>query len=53
MTILWHDNSLRMKGGRIFGKILEYLASLDHVNVIRGIDGYRLALESAAKYDQR
>lgn len=50
MTILWHDNSLKMSGGRMFGRILEYLASLDHVRVIRGIDAYGLVMESSQKH---
>jgi len=38
MTILWHDNVLKMKGGRIYPKILEFLASQEDVQVCRGID---------------
>lgn len=41
MTILWHDNSLKMKGGRMYSKVLEFLASSD-VEVLRGIDAYEL-----------
>ncbi|MCX8169142.1 MAG: hypothetical protein N3E39_02875 [Candidatus Methanomethylicia archaeon] len=41
MTILWHDCSLKMKGGRIYPKILEFLVSKDNVEIVRGIDAYR------------
>jgi peptidoglycan/xylan/chitin deacetylase (PgdA/CDA1 family) len=40
MTILWHDNVLKMKGGRMYSKILEFLASRDDVEIVRGIDAY-------------
>ena len=38
MTILWHDNVLKMKGGRIYPKILEFLASQDDVKMCKGIE---------------
>lgn len=41
MTILWHDNALKMKGGRMYSKILEFLISQDNVQVVRGIDAYQ------------
>jgi len=37
-TIIWHDCSLKMKGGRIYPKILEFLSSMDSVKLCRGID---------------
>jgi len=37
MTILWHDNVLKMKGGRVYPKILEFLASQDDVIMHNGI----------------
>lgn len=40
VTILWHDNVLKMKGGRIYSKIADFLASKDDVQVVRGIDAY-------------
>ncbi|MEM2452685.1 MAG: hypothetical protein QW481_06815 [Candidatus Methanomethylicia archaeon] len=42
MTILWHDCSLKMKGGRMYPKILEFLASKDNLGIVRGIDAYRI-----------
>ena len=38
MTILWHDNVLKMKGGRIYPKILEFLSSQDDVVICNGIE---------------
>jgi hypothetical protein len=38
MTILWHDNVLKMKGGRIYPKILEFLSSQDDVILCSGIE---------------
>jgi len=38
MTILWHDNVLKMKGGRMYPKILEFLSSQDDVIMCNGSD---------------
>ena len=38
MTILWHNNVLKMKGGRAYPKILEFLASQDDVIMCSGIE---------------
>ena len=38
MTILWHDNVLKMKGGRMYSKILEFLSSQDDVVMCSGIE---------------
>ena len=38
ITMIWHDNVLKMKGGRMYKRILEYLASQDDVKIKRGID---------------
>ena len=38
MTILWHDNVLKMNGGRIYPKILEFLSSQDDVVMCSGIE---------------
>ena len=38
MTILWHDNVLKMKGGRMYPKILEFLSSQDDVIMCNGLD---------------
>jgi len=38
ITVIWHDNVLQMKGGRMYGKILEFLTSQNDVKICRGID---------------
>ena len=38
MTILWHDNVLKMKGGRMYPKILEFLSSQEDVVMCNGIE---------------
>lgn len=38
VSVLWHDNVIRMKGGRMYPQVLEYLASQDDVKIMRGID---------------
>jgi hypothetical protein len=44
ITILWHDCSIKMKGGRMYSKILELLHSRDHLKVVRMIDAYKMIL---------
>ena len=38
ITLLWHDNVLKMKGGRMYPKILEFLSTQEDVEMCRGID---------------
>ena len=38
ITLLWHDNVLKMKGGRMYKNILEYLTSTNNIKIMRGID---------------
>jgi len=38
MTIIWHDNVLQMKGGRMYKKILEFLTQQDDVKICTGIN---------------
>jgi peptidoglycan/xylan/chitin deacetylase (PgdA/CDA1 family) len=38
ITVIWHDNVLKMKGGRMYEQVLEYLISKNDVKVFRGID---------------
>jgi len=38
ITILWHDNVLKMKGGRMYNKILEFLTSQNDVKIMCGRD---------------
>jgi peptidoglycan/xylan/chitin deacetylase (PgdA/CDA1 family) len=38
ISVIWHDNVLKMKGGRVYGKILEFLVSQDDVKILSGKD---------------
>lgn len=38
LTILWHDNVLKMNGGRMYPKILEFLVSQNDVIILKGAD---------------
>jgi len=38
ISVLWHDNVLKMKGGRMYKQILEFLTSQDDVEIKSGID---------------
>jgi hypothetical protein len=45
MTIVWHDCSIRMRGGRVYPAVLQFLASTENVHLIRGIDAFNSAVE--------
>ena len=38
ITVIWHDNVLKMKGGRMYKQILDFLTSQDDVEIKRVID---------------
>ena len=38
ISVIWHDNVLKMKGGRMYKQILEFLTSQDDVEIKCGID---------------
>ena len=38
ISVIWHDNVLKMKGGRMYEKILEFLTSQDDVKILPGKD---------------
>ena len=45
ITILWHVGSVKMRGGRMYFKVLEYLASCDDISIVKGIEAFNIALE--------
>jgi hypothetical protein len=47
---VWHDNVLKMKGGRMYKEILEYLTSQDDVNIRRGIDLAKMINKNNANF---
>ena len=38
ISVIWHDNVLKMKGGRMYKQILDFLTSQDDVEIKLGID---------------
>ena len=38
ISVIWHDNVLKMKGGRKYEEILEFFASQDDVKILPGQD---------------
>ena len=42
ISVIWHDNVLKMKGGRMYKQILEFLTSQDDVEIKSGIDLVRI-----------
>ena len=38
ISVIWHDNVLKMKGGRVYGEILEFLTSQEDVKILPGIE---------------
>jgi peptidoglycan/xylan/chitin deacetylase (PgdA/CDA1 family) len=38
LTVIWHDNVLKMKGGRAYENILEYLSHQEDIVTSKGID---------------
>jgi peptidoglycan/xylan/chitin deacetylase (PgdA/CDA1 family) len=53
ITTIWHDNVLRMKGGRMYRQIIEYFTSQDDVKVFRGIDLANHILDHVLTYRYR
>ncbi|HEY7571818.1 MAG TPA: hypothetical protein VH796_10660 [Nitrososphaeraceae archaeon] len=49
ITVIWHDNVLRMQGGRMYRQVVEYLASQSDVKVFRGIDLAKYLTHNAFK----
>ena len=41
-TILWHTNVTRMRGGRVYARLLEELYAIEYVVFARMIDAYRV-----------
>ncbi len=48
ITVIWHDNVLKMKGGRSYENILEYLSCQEDTVISRGIDLANLIIKGKA-----
>jgi peptidoglycan/xylan/chitin deacetylase (PgdA/CDA1 family) len=42
ITLLWHDNSIMMKGGRAYTDLISRVASDSSIHLLRGIEAYEL-----------
>ncbi len=42
LTLLWHDNSIMMKGGRLYGELIKQLAAKNDITFLKGIEAYEL-----------
>jgi peptidoglycan/xylan/chitin deacetylase (PgdA/CDA1 family) len=42
MTILWHDNSIMMKGGRIYSNLIKDMCAQMDVTFLKGIEAFEL-----------
>ena len=47
MTVLWHDSSILMKGGRAYPRICELLASRDDVECMNAREAYQSVMAGA------
>jgi peptidoglycan/xylan/chitin deacetylase (PgdA/CDA1 family) len=53
MTLLWHDNSVMMKGGRCYADLIEQLSKLD-ITFLRGIEAFELVQkQTGAKLQEK
>ena len=43
LTLLWHDNSVLMKGGRAYEELIRRLVGLGNITFLKGIEAYELA----------
>ena len=42
MTLLWHDNSVMMKGGRLYGELIKQLTAKNDITFLKGIEAYEI-----------
>jgi peptidoglycan/xylan/chitin deacetylase (PgdA/CDA1 family) len=51
LTLLWHDNSIMMKGGRAYSKIVEELVSDSNITFLKGIEAFELVQKLGAIHE--
>jgi peptidoglycan/xylan/chitin deacetylase (PgdA/CDA1 family) len=49
LTIIWHENVLRMRGGRMYPQILKFLSNQKDIQIVRGTDLIKIV--GTLKYD--
>jgi peptidoglycan/xylan/chitin deacetylase (PgdA/CDA1 family) len=42
MTLLWHDNSIMMKGGQCYSELIKQLTANSTITFLKGIDAFKL-----------
>jgi hypothetical protein len=42
VTLLWHDNSIMMRGGRAYSALISQMASNSNVALLKGIEAFEL-----------
>ena len=42
MTLLWHDNSVMMKGGRAYAELIKQLSANSNITFLKGIEAFEL-----------
>ena len=42
MTLLWHDNSIMMKGGRCYSELIKQLTANSNITFLKGIEAFEL-----------
>jgi peptidoglycan/xylan/chitin deacetylase (PgdA/CDA1 family) len=50
LTLLWHDNSVMMKGGRAYSGLMEKLAENSDVTFLKGIDAFELVKRTGGRH---
>jgi hypothetical protein len=47
--LLWHDNSVMMKGGRTYPQLIEELAAKDDITFLTGVEAFNQVRETEHK----
>ncbi len=42
VTLLWHDNSVMMKGGRAYGELIKQLTAIPKLEFLKGIEAFEM-----------
>lgn len=48
LTLLWHDNSVMMKGGCAYGDLMKQLGGISDITFLRGIDAFEIIQKQRA-----
>jgi peptidoglycan/xylan/chitin deacetylase (PgdA/CDA1 family) len=48
MTLLWHDNSVMMKGGRSYAELIKQLTANSNITFLKGIEAFELVKKQKA-----